>query len=163
MNHFCIDQASWTWWFRVPWCQFSTSPPATDCDVIKWKHFPRYCAFVRGFHRSLVDSPHKGRVTRTFYVPLLSVGTNCWTNTRPVTRDAMMVIWRHRNVCGGLTVTIMRKEPIWSGNCLFLCKRRVRIIRAIMRNGLYAVYIFAIGIAWAPNVVGLVRSYGFAH
>ena len=29
-------------------------------DVIKWKHFPRYWPFVRGFHRSPVNSPHKG-------------------------------------------------------------------------------------------------------
>ena len=29
-------------------------------DVIKWKHFPRYWPFVRGIHRSPVDSPHKG-------------------------------------------------------------------------------------------------------
>ena len=30
-------------------------------DVIKWKHFPRYWPFVRGFHRSSVNSPHKGQ------------------------------------------------------------------------------------------------------
>ena len=30
-------------------------------DVIKWKHFPRYWPFVRGTHRSLVNSPHKGQ------------------------------------------------------------------------------------------------------
>ena len=29
--------------------------------VIKWKHFPRYCPFVRGIHRSPVNSPHKGQ------------------------------------------------------------------------------------------------------
>ena len=29
-------------------------------DVIKWKHFPRYWPFVRGIHRSSVNSPHKG-------------------------------------------------------------------------------------------------------
>ena len=28
-------------------------------DVIKWKYFPRYWPFVRGIHRSLVNSPHK--------------------------------------------------------------------------------------------------------
>ena len=28
-------------------------------DVIKWKHFPRYWPFVRGIHRSPVNSPHK--------------------------------------------------------------------------------------------------------
>ena len=30
-------------------------------DVIKWKHFPRYWPFVRGMHRSPVNSPHKGQ------------------------------------------------------------------------------------------------------
>ena len=30
-------------------------------DVIKWKHIPRYWAFVRGIHRSPVNSLHKGQ------------------------------------------------------------------------------------------------------
>ena len=30
-------------------------------DVIKWKHFPRYWPFVRGIHRSPVNSSHKGQ------------------------------------------------------------------------------------------------------
>ena len=30
-------------------------------DVIKWKHYPRYWPFVRGIHRSPVNSPHKGQ------------------------------------------------------------------------------------------------------
>ena len=30
-------------------------------DVIKWKHFLRYWPFVRGIHRSPVNSPHKGQ------------------------------------------------------------------------------------------------------
>ena len=30
-------------------------------DVIKWKHFPRYWPFVRGIHRSPVNSQHKGQ------------------------------------------------------------------------------------------------------
>ena len=29
--------------------------------VIKWKHFSRYWPFVRGIHRSPVNSPHKGQ------------------------------------------------------------------------------------------------------
>ena len=32
-----------------------------DHDVIKWKHFPRYWPFVRGIHRSPVNSLHKGQ------------------------------------------------------------------------------------------------------
>ena len=30
-------------------------------DVIKWKHFPRHWPFVRGIHRSPVNSPHNGQ------------------------------------------------------------------------------------------------------
>ena len=30
-------------------------------DIIKWKHFPCYWPFVRGIHRSLVNSLHKGQ------------------------------------------------------------------------------------------------------
>ena len=30
-------------------------------DVIKWKYFPRYWPFVRGIHRSPVNSSHKGQ------------------------------------------------------------------------------------------------------
>ena len=30
-------------------------------DVIKWEHCPRYWPFVRGIHRSPVNSPHKGQ------------------------------------------------------------------------------------------------------
>ena len=38
-------------------------------DVMKWRHFPRYWPFVRGIHRSPVNSPHSQRpVTRTFDV-----------------------------------------------------------------------------------------------
>ena len=39
-------------------------------DFIKSKHFPRYWPFVRGIHRSPVNSPHKGqwRGALTFFV-----------------------------------------------------------------------------------------------
>ena len=30
-------------------------------DVIKWKNFSRYWPFVRGIHRSSLNSPHKGQ------------------------------------------------------------------------------------------------------
>ena len=33
----------------------------THDGVIKWKYFPRYWPFVRGIHRSPVNSPHKGQ------------------------------------------------------------------------------------------------------
>ena len=35
--------------------------PWSHDDVIKWRHFPRYWPFVRGIHRSPVNSLHKGQ------------------------------------------------------------------------------------------------------
>ena len=40
-------------------------------DVIKWKHFPRHWPFVRGIHRSPVNSPHKGRWRRALMFSLI--------------------------------------------------------------------------------------------
>ena len=60
-----------------PSCSFK-SPD----DAIKWKHFPRYWPFVRGIHRSPVNSPHKGqwRVALMFY--LICVWINGWVYNR---------------------------------------------------------------------------------
>ena len=49
-------------------------------DVIKWKHFPRNWPFVRGIHRSPVNSPHKGQWRGTLMFPLICVWINDWVN-----------------------------------------------------------------------------------
>ena len=46
-------------------------------DVIKWKHFLRYWPFVRGIHRSSVNSPHKWRGALIFFI---CVWINGWVN-----------------------------------------------------------------------------------
>ena len=55
-------------WGRIAkyWCRSAsvnerriTNPTLHD-DVLKLKPFPRYWPFVRGIHRSPVNSPHKG-------------------------------------------------------------------------------------------------------
>ena len=51
-------------------------------DVIKWKHFPRYWPFVRGIHRSPVNSPHKGQWRRALMFPLICAWINGCTNNR---------------------------------------------------------------------------------
>ena len=51
-------------------------------DVIKWKHFLRYWAFVRGIHRSPVNSPHKGQWRGTLMFSLICVWINVWVNNR---------------------------------------------------------------------------------
>ena len=62
----------------------------TDCfvlkrkhdDVIKWKHFPRYWPFVRGIHRSPVNSLHKGQWRGALMFSLICVWINGWVNNR---------------------------------------------------------------------------------
>ena len=51
-------------------------------DVIKWKHFPRYWPFVRGIHRSPVNSPHKGQWRGALVLSLICVWINGWVNNR---------------------------------------------------------------------------------
>ena len=51
-------------------------------DVIKWKHFPRYCPFVRGIHRSPVVFPHKGRWHGVLMFSLMFAWTKSWANDR---------------------------------------------------------------------------------
>ena len=49
-------------------------------DVIKWKHFPPYWHFVRGIHRSLVNSPHKGQWHGAMMFSLIYAWINGWVN-----------------------------------------------------------------------------------
>ena len=51
-------------------------------DVIKWKHFPLYWPFVRGIHRSPVNSPHKGLWRRTLMFSLICTWTIGWVSNR---------------------------------------------------------------------------------
>ena len=51
-------------------------------DVIKWKHLPRYWPFVRGIHRSPVNSPHKGQWRWALMFSLICVWINAWVNNR---------------------------------------------------------------------------------
>ena len=51
-------------------------------DVIKWKHFPRYWPFVRGLHRSSVNSPHKGQWRGALMFSLICAWISDWVNNR---------------------------------------------------------------------------------
>ena len=51
-------------------------------DAMKWKHFPRYWPFVRGIHRSPVNSPHKGQWRGALMFSLICLWINNWVNTR---------------------------------------------------------------------------------
>ena len=51
-------------------------------DIIKWKHFQHYWPFVRGIHRSPVNSPHKGQWRRALMFSLICTWTNGWIYNR---------------------------------------------------------------------------------
>ena len=51
-------------------------------DVIKWKQFPRYWPFVRGIHRSPVNSRHKGQWGGALMFSLIYARINSWVNNR---------------------------------------------------------------------------------
>ena len=65
-------------------------------NVIKWKYFPCYRPFVRGIHRSPVDSPHRG----------CDAELRCWANAR----DAGD-LRRHGAHCD---VTVMNMNLSWT-------------------------------------------------
>ena len=51
-------------------------------DVIKWKHFPCYWSFVRGIHRSPVNSPHKDQWRGALMFSLIIAWIKVWVNNR---------------------------------------------------------------------------------
>ena len=51
-------------------------------DVIKWKNFPRCYPFVRGIHRSPVNSPHKGQWRGGLMFSLICTRINGWVSNR---------------------------------------------------------------------------------
>ena len=75
-------------------------------DVIKWKHFPRYWPFVRGIHRSPVNSPLKGQWRGALMFSLICVWINGWVNNREAGDlrryrahyDVTVMSWHHQ-VC----------------------------------------------------------------
>ena len=81
----------WTpyvWWWIIPkgWIlpdgllrvKYSILP--SHDDVIKWKHFVRYWPYVRGIHRSPVNSPHKGQWRGALMFSLICTRINGWVN-----------------------------------------------------------------------------------
>ena len=68
------------------WSYLSAGREATLAydDVFKWKYFPRHRPFVRGIHRSPVNSPHKGQWRRAFMFSLICTWINGWVNNRDV-------------------------------------------------------------------------------
>ena len=72
LDWYCLNQSR----------EIYPGPLSIHDDVIKWKHFPRYLPFVRGIHRSPVNSPHKGQWRGALMFTLICARINDWVNNR---------------------------------------------------------------------------------
>ena len=113
------------WWFDIPsndiyicwpaWFGLTQSKAWSGVqvrvfghdDVIKWNHFPGYWPFVRGIHRSPVNSPHNGQWRGALIFFLINAWINNWVNDREAANlrchrahyDAtVMDAWRSANM-----------------------------------------------------------------
>ena len=78
-------------------------------DVIKWKHLPRYWPFVRGIHRSPVNSSHKGQwrgALKFFFICARIIG---WVNNREAGD-----LRRHQAHCDVIVMKAGIKPLIWA-------------------------------------------------
>ena len=103
---FSRQRLSWLWSCVAWWHQD---------DVIKWKQFPRYWPFVRGNHRSTVNSPRKGPVTRSFDV-FCDLCLNKWLSKQSWGwwfETPSRSLWRHCNV--------LRDSTRFHATCLEMC------------------------------------------
>ena len=65
-----------------PICCCRVILPGAHDDVFEWKHCLRNWPFVRGIHRSPVNSPHKGQWRGALMFSLVCVWINGWVNNR---------------------------------------------------------------------------------
>ena len=82
-QHYMFVQAI-RWWVQAICLIECAMAENLHDDAIKWKHFPRYWPFVRGIHRSPVNSPHKGQWRGALMFSLICVWINGWVNNREV-------------------------------------------------------------------------------
>ena len=101
-----VASAALRHWYVFPKYQSSNSHD----DVIKWKHFSRYWPFVRGIHRSPVNSPHKGQWRGALMFSLICVWINSWINNREA--DDMRPYRAHYDVIRNVKGMGKKKTPV---------------------------------------------------
>ena len=98
----------------------SVARPIQIRGVIKRKLFPRYWPFVRGIHRSPVNSPHKGQWRRALMFSLICARINGWVNNREAGD-----LRRHQAHCDVIVMDVTSLLTHWSYVFLALTHRYV--------------------------------------
>ena len=73
------------YWYRYMYCPFIPfvrDKWSTHDDVITLKHFPCYLSFMRGIHRSPLNSTHKDQWRGALPFSLICAWINGWVNNR---------------------------------------------------------------------------------
>ena len=65
----------------MAWC-WTCDKPLPELMMPNFHNFPRNWPFVRGIHRSPVNSPHKGQWRGALMFSLICVWINNWVNNR---------------------------------------------------------------------------------
>ena len=77
-----VVSTSCTWHNIQYYCETVDRRMTNHNDVIKWKRFPRYWPFVRGIHRSQVNSPHKSQWRVALMFSFICAWNDGWVNNR---------------------------------------------------------------------------------
>ena len=113
-------------------------------DVIKWRIFPRYWPYVRGIHRSPMNSPRKGQWRGALVFSLICA----WINARANNREAGDLRRHHAHY--GVIVTIYVLGAIWG--CL-----NIKMLPCQYRNSQYKDKIFMMKISIPRKTVFILR------
>ena len=143
-------------------------------DVIKWKHFPRNWPFVRGIHRSPVNSPHKGQWRGALMFSLICVWINGWVNNREAGDlrryrahfdVTVMLVIVYTELCFSLYESLSIQTNLWGKACIHLLLyitmlyifAVVLYLQTIFKR-LYLYYIYLNAIYFVKSVVFRARS-----
>ena len=103
----CLNIMRHIYWASIKAFTHQANSRQTHDGVIKWKYFPRYWPFVRGIHRSPVNSRHKGQWRGALMFSLIHACINGWVNNheagdlrRNCAHYDVIIMWcdhRHRH------------------------------------------------------------------
>ena len=77
-----MKSVCWVWCSRIVFVGLTPGICFNHDDVIKWKNFPLYWPFVRGIHRTPVNSPHKGQWRGALMFSFICAWMNGSVNSR---------------------------------------------------------------------------------
>ena len=132
-------------------------------DVIKWEHFPRYWPFVRGIHRSPLNSPHKGQWRRALMFSLICVWINgCVKNRKAGDLRRYRAHYDVTVVRAYFTEIWMKANIILSGNVFqhFVCEMSAISFDCNALNNKVVLHIYGICLwqKWCNNVHSMCKN-----